>query len=422
MENQELQVVEKTEELQPALLEIAASSGLALTEAQAVGVKFAPFMNTVNDYAAKIAELPTENPTVEDAKNARLWRLALVSNRGSKALGATKEELKVSLLVKTRLIDSYYKVVESSSLLSEQIAEGIEKHQERIEAKRLSDLEESRIELLSQFGEVNKFVDLKNMDDETFAMYLSNECLAFNTRKENERLAEEKRIADEEQIFKDKQLKEKLIKDRTKILTDAGIAFNGDYFKAGDTVLIYYSELGNKEEGLFCKILNAGIKFVSEEKDKQDRIRKENAELKAQQEKREAEIAEQNRLAKIEQDKKDAQLKKEQEEKDRLAKIESEKQAKIQADLKAENDLVNAELKAKKDEEERLAKERLAKEKALLNAGDKEKVKEFYTEYENLINRFPNLSTEEGKAMQGRVIEALIMVKKLIISDSKTLL
>jgi len=101
---------------------------------------------------------------------------------------------------------------------------------------------------------------------------------------------------------------------------------------------------------------------------------------------------------------------------------QSKKQAKIQADLKAENDRINAELKAKQDEELRIKKESEAKEKALLNAGDQEKVKAFFEEYTALIERFPMLSTEEGKAMRSRVLEGLGMVKKLIISDSKTLL
>jgi len=368
MENQELQVVEKTTELTPELLVIAETSGLVLTEAQEIGIRFAPFMNVVNDFAVKIAEINSENPTAEDAKLARTCRLALVSNRGSKGLSATKEELKAGLLIKTRLIDSYFKVVENSSLLSEQKAEAIENHQKKIEEQRLSDLEQSRIELLSPYGEINKFVDLKNMDDATFDSYLQNEALAFNTRKENERLAEAKRLEEEKKAEEDRIAAEK-------------------------------------------KAEHDRLKKEAEDKAEKERIEKENAELKAQQEKREAEIADQNRVAKIEQD-----------EKDRLSKIESDKNAKIQANLKAENDRVNAELKAKKNEEERVASEKLAQEKALLNAGDKEKVKIFFGKFDSLVNEFPNLSTTEGKAMQARVIESLLMVKKLIISDSKTLL
>lgn len=140
-----------------------------------------------------------------------------------------------------------------------------------------------------------------------------------------------------------------------------------------------------------------------------ERIEKENAELKA----------EQDRLAK------------EQAEKDRLAKIESDKQAKAIADAKAEADKATALLK-EKEEKEKQAQEaerkriedeeadKLAKEKALLLAPDKEKVKVFFEQFKSL--EFPTLESEAGKAMETRVNEALQMVKQLIINDSKNLL
>jgi hypothetical protein len=76
-------------------------------------------------------------------------------------------------------------------------------------------------------------------------------------------------------------------------------------------------------------------------------------------------------------------------------------------------------------ENERLAKiaEQEAKDaaaKALLLAPDKEKVKAFYLTFQSL--KFPDLESDAGKKMSARVNEALDVVKKLIIQDSKTLL
>lgn len=146
-------------------------------------------------------------------------------------------------------------------------------------------------------------------------------------------------------------------------------------------------------------------------------------------------LAEVLRLEQIEADrierdrieKENASLKTEQE----LAKIESDKQNKIIAEQKEKSDKLAAELKAKYDAE-KLANEqekarieaeeadKLAKEKALLLAPDKDKVRVFFAQF--IALDFPKLESEEGKAMTLRVNEALLIVKSLIISNSKKLL
>jgi hypothetical protein len=89
--------------------------------------------------------------------------------------------------------------------------------------------------------------------------------------------------------------------------------------------------------------------------------------------------------------------------------------------------MASKELEAKQlaEENERLAKiaeqkQKEAAAKALLLAPDKEKVKVFFAQFTALS--FPELESEAGKAMAIRVTEALQIVRKVIIEDSKTLL
>jgi len=397
--------------LQPELLTIAETSGMVLTEAQAIGSKFAPFMNTVNSISAQINELKGHEITPELAKIARKLRLELVSNRGKNGLLEIKEELKAGLLVRTRLIDKYVGVVEESSKLSEIAAEAIEKHSERIEAERLNKVYNDRVLLLEPYGEVNKFIDLRQMDEVTFANFLADTKLAFETRKENERKAEQERIdaekkAEEDRIAKEKEeeelrlKKEYLIKERTKKLTDSGITFDGELFFVGDHGVVSLCELHEKTDEIFDRLLNSGIKRVEAIKAERERIEQENEKLRLEKEAKEKELvkereiqAEKDRLAKIEQDKKDAEIKR-----------------------------FKDELEAEKKRLQQIENDRIAKEEALKNADDKEKVKAFFSEFDLLVKKFPELKSEPGISMTKRINEAFAVVRKLIIEDSKTLL
>jgi len=350
------------EVLQPELLEVAKSSGVIITEAQAIGLRFAPFMKTVNEISLKIAELDPENVTEESAKIARRLRLDLVENRGTKGLETVHKELKQESLVKGRLIDNYRNIVLSSSEMSESIAEKIEKHQERVEAKRREELKTTRIDLLAPFETDTEFLPLDIMDEEKFQLLLAREKESFEAVKA-------KREQDE--------------KDRI--------------------------EAERKAE-------EARLAEIEAEKQRQAERDTENERLKKEAEIREAELAKERaeREKQIEAERKEA------------ARIASEKQAEIdKANAEADRIRKELESKQLAEENERLAKiaeqeEKEAAAKALLKAPDQEKVKAFYVQFTAL--QFPELQSEAGKAMAVRVNEALAIVKQVIIQDSKTLL
>lgn len=350
------------EVLQPELLEVAKSSGVIITEAQAIGLRFAPFMKTVNEISLKIAELDPENVTEESAKLARRLRLDLVENRGTKGLETVHKELKQESLVKGRLIDNYRNIVLSSSEMSESIAEKIEKHQERVEAKRREELKTTRIDLLAPFETDTEFLPLDIMDEEKFQLLLAREKESFEAVKA-------KREQDE--------------KDRI--------------------------EAERKAE-------EARLAEIEAEKQRQIERDAENERLKKEAEIREAELAKERaeREKQIEAERKEA------------ARIAAEKQAEIDK-ANAEADRIRKELESKQlaEENERLAKiaeqeEKEAAAKALLKAPDQEKVKAFFVQFTAL--QFPELQSEAGKRMEANVKEALAIVKKVIIEDSKTLL
>lgn len=193
-----------TETLPSALLKITETSGIAITEAQSIGFKFAPFMQKVNEISMQIEAIERDNPTPEDAVLARRLRLTLVENRGIKGLTTVHKDIKAESLVRDRLIDGLRNVIVRSSEMSELIAERIEKHSERVEAERQFQLSNDRKLLLAPYGTDTEYLPLGKLTDEQFGKILANEKLLFeakqnelirleNERIENERIAEENR-------------------------------------------------------------------------------------------------------------------------------------------------------------------------------------------------------------------------------------
>lgn len=358
-ETQELTLV------QPELQEVLNTThSVELTKAQSHASKFAPSMVKYHEIASKLKDLDKANPTPEMAKIARRARLDLVPIRTEAA--NIKDELKSTLLIEGNLIQSLFNVVKQTCELTESEFAEIEKHQEKLEAEAKVKLKLDREAKLLPFEVDTQFIAIADMSEEQFDALLANSKLAFETKAEQAKQAELARI-EAERLAEEKRL----------------------------------TELKVEQQRLEAQRL-------------------ENERLKAEADKREKEMAaERERLTK------------EQAEKDRLAKIESDKQAKILADAKAEADKLAKQIKDKEDAE-KLAQEqekarieaeeadKLAKEKALLLAPDKEKVKVFFEKFKSL--EFPELESEAGRAMSIRVNEALQVVRALIIEDSKTLL
>jgi hypothetical protein len=382
----------KTKELQglqPELTEVVKSSKMDLNKAEVYAIGYMPFMKEVTEQNNIIKGLDKTNP--DDAAKAKRASLDL-GKIISKATDKKKED-KEDLLLTTKHIDNLFNLVESTGRLGQSDAKEIFTYAEKIESERLEKIASERTELLSSYGEVNKFVDLRSMDEDTFNKYLGTEKLAFETREEQARLAELQRIEDErlaeEQRVKaeqEKQAEQERIKKENEVLKEKEVIRQKRFAEMQPIAIV-------------IRDFNGMIELP------EDEYKKQLADHKiGYQQHIEFQIEQENK--KREQEAKERQ--------DELAKIEMN--AKIKAKQDAEKELQQKE-KARIEAEE---SEKLAKEKAALLAPDKEKVKVFFGQFDAL--KFPELSSEQGKAMEIRIKDALSIVRKLIIEDSKTLL
>jgi len=212
---------EKTETLQLIPVELSPilkDTKIELSKAEGHAMAFAPSMGSYLELAEVIKGLDKVNPTEAMAKQAREARLKMVKVRT--AAEEIKDLRKEGIKAEGDLIQSLYNVVKNSCLVTETEFTEIEKHQERMEANRQAELSATRIELLAVFGTDTTYLPLGVMTDEQFNRLLETETIAFNARKlaaeqaeakriEDERLAEEARLA---QIEKDRLEREE--KDR----------------------------------------------------------------------------------------------------------------------------------------------------------------------------------------------------------------
>lgn len=321
----------------------------------------------------------------ETFKEARELRLKVQKNRTT-GIEAWHKTNKAFYLAGGRFVDAYKnKEVIVNEHMEAKLLE-IEKYEQKLEADRKAKLKADRLELLLPFEVDTEYVSIEEMTDEQFKGFLANNKLAFETKKENERLAELARIEAEKKAEAERLERERLEAERIEAQ----------------------------------RLENERLKKEAEQREKE--LESERKRLAAEQAKKDAE-----QKAEIE------RLAKEQAEKDRIAKIEADRLAKIAADEKAKSDKLAAELKAKKDAEdlalanekariEAEEKERKAKEQALANADDQTKVKDWFIKFDSLIKQFPELKSEAGIIMSKRVKEALQINRTLIINDSKTLL
>ena len=197
-------VIENTQ-----LLEVANNSGIELTKAQTYAMKFAPYMQKVNEVMEMASKINKTNPTAEDAKKARQYRLMLVPNRTSAE--KLKDAEKATLLIETNLIQSLFNVVKNTSQLTENELMEVEKYQERVEAEAKAKLKSERETELSQYCENVSLFPLGEMTAEAYEQLLNGQKLSYEAKLAAEKAAEEERLHKEKVDALHKQRKESLI-------------------------------------------------------------------------------------------------------------------------------------------------------------------------------------------------------------------
>lgn len=338
--------------------------GLEEQKGKTIESAFTPKLIERDAFSEQYSTIIASELNAETFKAARELRLKLVKVRTS--ISDIHKTEKAFYLASGKFVDALKNKLTLPIEQMEEKLKEIEEYEAKQEAERKDALKAERLIQLAPFGTDTEFVSVEEMTDEQFASFLSKEKLAHETKLEQERLAEVARVEAE--------------------------------LKA------------EKERAEAARI----------EAERIEAQRVENEKLKAEAEAREKEVeAERKKLA-AEQAKKDAEAKAEKERLEKIAAEEKAKSDKLAAELKAKEEAEKQKQEQEKQRIEAEAAEKLAAEKALLLAPDKEKVKVFFEKFKAL--EFPELESEAGKAMSLRVAEALKMVKQLIIDDSKTLL
>jgi hypothetical protein len=384
-------VIENTQ-----LLEVANKSGIELTKAQTYAMKFAPYMEKVNEIMESASKINKTNPTAEDAKLARKYRLELVPNRTSAE--KLKDAEKANLLIETNLIQSLFNVVKNTSQLTENELMEVEKFQERIEAERKAKLKAEREAELQQYCENVYHFPLGEMTAEAYEQLLNGQKLAHAAKIEAERKAEEARI--------EKERKEGLLRERHLELAQYAQFINLAELTLETTEQDYYHLLANGEK--------AKVDYENE----QAAIKAENDRLKKEAEEKEKALQAEREKAEAERKAAEAQAQKEREEQEKILAAERAAAAEALKKEQAEARRLAQELADKKAAEEQAEADRLAKIEAELSMGDADKMKQLIEDIEVLKTKY-SFKSKKHNGIYSAVFELLTKVVNYINEKSK---
>lgn len=177
--------------------------GLEKTEAQKIEAVFTPMLEKMVELEKEyniIITLPLETETL---KKARELRLKYVKVRSGTA--EIHKKAKAYYLAGGRFVDAWKNAQNFSALGKEEELEKIEKHFELIEQAKKEKLNEERQKQLAQYVSDVTLYNLKEMSDAGFNELLASSKVAFESRLEAERKAEEERIRVEEENKKEQE-------------------------------------------------------------------------------------------------------------------------------------------------------------------------------------------------------------------------
>lgn len=258
--------------------------GLDEKQAKEVENGFLPVIKERDNLLQSYSDIVSKEISLSLTKQARDLRLKLVKIRTDS--DKIHKALKAFYLAGGRFVDAWRN---KNKTIIEQMEEklgSIENHYENIEKQKREKLESGRKELLKPFIDESLIpAGLGIMAEEVFNNYLSDLKIAFNTKIENERKAEEQRI--------EKEKKEKEEQDK-------------------------------------IKLENERLKKEAEERERLAKIERD----KLEKEKRELEAKAKKEAEERERIEREIQLKKAQEEKERKEKILAEKKLARQPDKK----------------------------------------------------------------------------------------
>lgn len=170
-----------------------AEFGLQEAQAQTIEAAFMPKIIERNALAEMYETLITGEISPELAVEAKSLRLKLVKVRTG--IAEIHRTQKAFYLAAGRYVDAWKRKETAPVEQMEEKLEGIEKYYENLEKERKAKLRAERVVELQKYESDGSLIPLGEMSDEVWTNYLAGVRLAYEQRKENERKAEEERLA-----------------------------------------------------------------------------------------------------------------------------------------------------------------------------------------------------------------------------------
>jgi hypothetical protein len=330
--------------------------GLEESNVQTIEQAFQPKIIERDALVPAYEELIKKEITPELCQEFKAMRLKLVKVRTG--IAEIHKTQKAYFLAAGRFVDAW-KNKETAPIeqMEEKLKEG-EEYFERLEAKRIADLEAERTALLEPYTDIIP-QSLGLLSEEAFTTYLTGAKVAHEARIEAEK-AEAERQA---QIA----LRKERDDNRFKIFAGTGLIFADGIFAKDEDISYNFSELCELDDDDFVVKVQEAIDKIAECKAAEI---KEKERLAAIAKAKEKELEEERKKAEEEKKKQDKTLRAQQEKAAAEKKRQDEIIAKQKAELEAKQ---KQELEAKQSEEKRIADEK-AEADRLAKAPKKEKL------------------------------------------------
>lgn len=381
---------ETTTEPANELLSLIENSKVEISTAQSLKLAFQDAFTQAKEWNEKAKTIKvTDASHLKEMKLARESRLLLRKVRTE--VETKRKELKSDALNYGRAVDgiaSYLKelIEPTEAYLLEQ-----EEFAKRIEAQRIEEMKQARIEQLTPLGVDVQYLDLAGMPEPVYQKLLEDSKAAMEARHEEARKsAEAAQKAEQDRIAAEKAEADARELQR---LENERLKREAEERQAQIEAERREMEAKLAEERRLAKLAQdeAEKKAEYERQVAEQRLREEQTKAKAEREAIEAK-------ARAEQAKRDAAIKAQQEAE---AKKQHEERMKLEAAAAEERALrekLEREAKAKADAEAAKKKAEEAAAKKAAKAPDKDKLATFASVIRGLT--VPTLTTEEGKAFQ----------------------
>lgn len=182
--------------------------GIEESKAKEISAQFKPMLDKMvelEDEYNKILKLSIDD--VETSVKAKELRLKYVKVRTGTAL--IHKEQKSFYLQAGRFVDGWKNAQLFASQGIEQILSDIENFQANLEIQRVKKLNKERTELISKYIEDFELINFGTMQKDVWDAYYSTKKTTYEDRIKAEILAEENRVAEEKRLAKEREEKEK---------------------------------------------------------------------------------------------------------------------------------------------------------------------------------------------------------------------